>query len=87
MSADERAVMQRHVEYWTARMAEGHVVGFGPVVGPNGGYGVALIRAESDEQARRLADADPAITAGAGFAAEILPMAQLVTPQGSTAAG
>ena len=38
MTADERAVMGRHVAYWSEQAALGVAIVFGPVMDPKGVY-------------------------------------------------
>ncbi|MGZ4267728.1 MAG: YciI family protein [Solirubrobacteraceae bacterium] len=80
MDAGERAVMGEHAGYWRRHMAEGRVHAFGPVDGPDGSYGIALVTADGEDEARALADGDPVLRSGRGFSAEIVPMLGLVTP-------
>jgi uncharacterized protein YciI len=81
MNDDERSMMGRHGVYWRERRAGGEVVAFGPVNGRDGNYGIAIVRAADDDAARRVADADPALLEGFGFATEIEPMLSLITPE------
>jgi uncharacterized protein len=74
MNDDEKKLMQRHALYWKARQDKGEVVVFGPVLDPNGPYGMGVVAASDDAAARAFADGDPAITAGVGFRCEISPM-------------
>jgi uncharacterized protein len=60
MNDEERAVMVRHVAYWAPYVDDGTVIVLGPVMDPKGGFGVAVLAVDSDEQLRRLVDADPA---------------------------
>jgi uncharacterized protein len=50
------------------------VVVYGPVMDPNGSYGIAVLDVEDDAEARRIAEADPAISVDAGFGFEVHPM-------------
>jgi uncharacterized protein YciI len=79
MSAEERETMNRHVAYWRAHTDAGRVVVFGPVIEPEGSWGLGVIRAPDDAAAQALVDADPAISSG--MATMILaPMAAAVLP-------
>ena len=80
MTEAERELMGRHAMYWRELMARGHVVAFGPVDDPGGGYGLAVVTADTPEQARRFADEDPAVTSELKFSTEISPMLALITP-------
>ena len=52
--------MQNHVEYWRPFVKDGTVIVLGPVLDPNGGYGIAVIGVESEEQLNSLISGDPA---------------------------
>ncbi len=82
MSSEERAMMQAHVAYWTEQVGRGSAMVFGPVADPNGSWGLAVIRAASDEHARALGTADPAIRSDMGFRYDVLPMPHAVTSGG-----
>ncbi len=60
MSADERAVMQQHVVYWKPYVDDGTVIVLGPVLDPNGGYGIAVLRITDDSLLDQLVANDPA---------------------------
>ncbi|HVY50804.1 MAG TPA: YciI family protein, partial [Devosia sp.] len=78
MTAEERAIMQAHVGYWTNQAAAGKALLFGPVADPAGGYGIGVIRVANMGEMEALRDADPAMRAGVGFRYEVLPMPQVV---------
>jgi uncharacterized protein YciI len=79
MSGEERATMGAHVAYWSARMEEGKIILFGPVQGRDGFWGLGVIVADSEVEARALGDADPAVTSGMATY-EIEPMLSTVVP-------
>lgn len=60
MTTEERAVMLQHIQYWTNLMSQGYVLAFGPVLDPNGVYGLGIIAAEDDEQVKHFMTEDPA---------------------------
>jgi uncharacterized protein YndB with AHSA1/START domain len=78
MSADERAVMQAHATYWRGKLAEGHVIAFGPVADPNGGWGVGIVSVRDEAELRTFQSEDPAIKSGIGLRYETLPMVTAV---------
>lgn len=78
MTADERAIMIAHSQYWRGRLAEGIAFAFGPVGGPHGGYGMGLFKAADEPALLALQAEDPAIKANAGFSYENSPMVTLV---------
>jgi uncharacterized protein YciI len=59
MSAEERAVMQQHLAYWTKFMDKGHVVAFGPVMDPKGGYGLGIVAVQEEEEVKEFIAGDP----------------------------
>jgi uncharacterized protein YciI len=64
MSATEREAMKAHVGYWSGHMNAGQVMIFTPVADPAGDWGMAVVNAESIDDARSLGDTDPAVLAG-----------------------
>jgi len=60
MTEEERATMQKHVAYWRPYVEDGTVIVLGPVADPKGGYGIAVIAVENDQQLKDLIDKDPA---------------------------
>ena len=78
MTPDERAIMGRHVGYWSGKVGDGTALVFGPVADPNGGYGIGIIKVGSMDAMIALRDVDPAMQAGVGFSYDILPMPRLV---------
>ena len=53
MTPEEAQVMRGHREYWMPRVEIGAVIAMGPVADPAGGYGVAIIEADSAETVGR----------------------------------
>lgn len=43
MTEKERKIMQQHVAYWNNFMDKGMVLAFGPVLDPQGGYGLGIV--------------------------------------------
>ncbi len=62
MTVQERAIMQQHVVYWGDWMDKGRVVVYGPVLDPNGVYGIGVVEVEDEEQLKELIKNDPAAT-------------------------
>ena len=79
MTADERALMGEHAAYWKGMLDQGAAVVFGPVGGPEGGWGLGVLRASNEEALHAMRDGDPVIKAKRGFRYEILPMLRAVT--------
>lgn len=59
MTDDERAIMQRHVTYWSEKATQGIAIVFGPVMDPNGVYGIGIYQIEDEVEMRTLLQADP----------------------------
>jgi uncharacterized protein len=66
MGAEEAAIMAQHAEHWQPLIDAGKVAVFGPVLDSTGSYGLGLLEADSEEEARAVAQADPAVTSGLG---------------------
>jgi uncharacterized protein len=60
MSAEERAIMQEHVGYWSELMKQGKVHVYGPVLDPAGVYGIGIVEADSMAEVDELIELDPA---------------------------
>jgi uncharacterized protein YndB with AHSA1/START domain len=78
MNAEERELMMRHGAYLTSKLSEGSVLAFGPVMDPQGPWGMGLVRAPDEAAARAITAADPVIVADRGFHYEVMPFARLV---------
>ena len=77
MTPEERAMMQAHAAYWAGKLATGQVIAFGPVLDPEGSWGLGLIKARDEAEIAAFEAGDPAITSGRGFRYEVLPMLRL----------
>ena len=68
MNEAEKAIMGQHSAYWLGLMEQGivdvDVVVIGPVLDPAGGWGLAVIQADSMDQVRHYAASDPAVKSG-----------------------
>jgi hypothetical protein len=60
MTDEERNTMQEHVVYWGHYVADGTAIALGPVFDPAGGYGVAVVAVDSEEQLNEILKNDPA---------------------------
>jgi hypothetical protein len=77
MTPEERAIMQKHVAYWTEKGAQGIAIVFGPVMDPNGVYGIGVHQVRDEAEIRDLIDHDPA---NGLLRYEIFPMPRAVVP-------
>lgn len=64
MSEDERDIMKQHSVYWNDLLKKGIVIIFGPVLDPKGVYGLGVVKAEDESQARAIIAPDPAVKSG-----------------------
>jgi len=60
----EQALMQQHFVYWKDENEKGVCIFGGPVLDPKGVYGILVVRAASEDEARGLGEADPSVKAG-----------------------
>lgn len=60
MSDAERAIMARHVAYWTEKAQSGQAVVFGPVLDPQGVYGIGVHLVRDEDEFRAFLKDDPA---------------------------
>jgi uncharacterized protein len=56
MTDEERAIMMKHVAYWTEIMNRGKVLAFGPVLDPNEIYGLGIISVDSEQEVKDFID-------------------------------
>ena len=75
MTAEERTIMQSHVAYWSEKAARGIAIVFGPVMDPQGVYGVGVYQVEDEAEMRNLIEHDPA---NGLLRYEVFPMARAV---------
>jgi hypothetical protein len=76
MSREEAEVMNRHVGYWQDLLDRDVALAFGPVLDPNGPWGLGLLDLEDEHDARAIGQNDPAVESGT-CRFELVPM-QLV---------
>lgn len=75
MTAEERAIMHRHVAYWSERAVQGVAIVFGPVMDPEGVYGIGVYQVQDEAEMRDLLEHDPA---NGLLRYEVSPMANAV---------
>ncbi len=56
--------MARHAGYWDDQIERGTCLIFGPVLDPTDPWGLAIVEAETEAEARAIFDADPAVASG-----------------------
>ena len=67
---EETAVIERHLEYLKGKLADGSLILAGRT--DDARFGIAVIKAESEEAAREIMDNDPAVKEGV-FTGELIP--------------
>jgi uncharacterized protein YndB with AHSA1/START domain len=77
-TAEELGVMREHLVYWTKHLEAGRAIVFGPVMDPNGAWGLGVVRVLDEAGLRELIADDPVIRSGIGFRYDALPMARAV---------
>ena len=75
MTDAERAIMMQHVAYWADLLSKGIAIVFGPVLDPNGTYGIGIIAVDAEDQVNSLTANDPAAKLNKY---EVLPMARAI---------
>ena len=60
MNDSEKAIMQKHVTYWEELLGKRIAIAYGPVLDPQGAYGVGVLCVDSDEQFQQVIANDPA---------------------------
>ena len=78
MTDQEKTLMGAHATYWRARLEDGGVIVFGPVLDPKGPWGVGIVEMSNAEEVADFGRKDPIIKAGIGFKFEYYPMASAV---------
>ncbi|WP_434722285.1 YciI family protein [Mesorhizobium sp. RIZ17] len=78
MTEEERALMGRHADYLREKLREGIMIMAGPVADPAGPWGLLILRAGSEAEARVVTDGDPVSSWGCGFRYEVLPMISVI---------
>ena len=74
MTPVEAKLMKEHADYWRAMVAEDRAIVLGPVMDPAGAYGIGVICAADQAEARTMVEEDPVIQAQLGFKVELQPM-------------
>jgi uncharacterized protein YciI len=69
----EGKLMQDHVAYWRGLGDKRTVLIFGPVLDPDGMYGIAIIETNDETVVQDIGKNDPAIKAEVGFRFETYP--------------
>jgi uncharacterized protein YciI len=79
-SPSEQALMEQHFAYWKDLNEKGVCLFGGPVLDPRGVYGILVVRAASQDEARALGNADPSVKGGVNKI-EVAEMSIAFVPQ------
>src|SRR5689334_22644344 len=63
MNEGEKRLMQQHAAFWNDLLTKGTALVYGPVLDPKGAYGLAIVEAGSDADAKAICEDDPTIKA------------------------
>lgn len=77
----ETQAMARHAAWWQGLADAGQAAAAGPVLDPEGAWGLAILMAQSEAEALRVAEDDPVIAAGLGFRYTAVAMGGLIVPR------
>ena len=77
MSPDEAKLLKAHGDHLQQLLEQGKVVAHGPVVDPEGGFGLSLFHVNDENELLKLTSQDPMISAGVGARYNTFPMIQL----------
>ena len=64
MTDEERALMKQHTAYFQQQFDAGKVLLYGPVMAPDGAFGVGILEVADESEARQFAENDPTVRAG-----------------------
>lgn len=64
MTEKERRLMNEHARYTQEHFAAGKILVFGPVMAPEGAFGMAVLEVSNEKEAREFCEADPTVRGG-----------------------
>jgi uncharacterized protein YciI len=64
ITKEERELMDKHSEYFQQQFEQGKILLYGPVMAPEGAFGVAILEVADESEARQFGENDPSIRAG-----------------------
>ena len=64
MTPAEQALMVQHFAYWKDLNDKGVCLFGGPVFDPKGAYGILVVKAATEDEARALGEGDPSVKGG-----------------------
>lgn len=64
MTPEERVLMQEHARYTRESFDAGKILIYGPVMAPQGAFGMAVFEAADESEVRLVLESDPTVRAG-----------------------
>jgi uncharacterized protein YciI len=64
MTPEERVLMQEHGRYTRESFDAGKILLYGPVMAPQGAFGMAVFEVTNEEEVRQILENDPTVRAG-----------------------
>jgi len=61
---EERALMEKHSAYFQEEFDGGKLLLYGPVMAPDGAFGLGILEVANQDEARRFGEKDPSVRAG-----------------------
>lgn len=64
ITGEERALMDQHSIYFQEQFERGKLLLYGPVLSPEGAFGLGILEVQDEEEVRRFGENDPSVRAG-----------------------
>jgi uncharacterized protein YciI len=64
ITGEERELMDKHSDYFQQQFDAGKLLLYGPVMAPEGAFGVAILEVADENEARQFGEGDPSVRAG-----------------------
>jgi len=64
MTDEEKALMKEHSAYFQRQFDAGKLLLYGPVMAPQGAFGLGILEVADEAEARRFGENDPSVRAG-----------------------
>jgi uncharacterized protein YciI len=73
MTEEEGRQMEAHAAYWAEQFKHGSILVIGPVLDPKGAFGIIILEAANEGEARAVGEGDPTVKSGLNRL-EVAPM-------------
>ena len=64
ITIEEQALMDKHEAYFQQQFDAGKLLLYGPVLAPEGAFGVGILEVADESEARQFGEGDPSVRAG-----------------------